>query len=187
MWRLSIRSKIVLVLLLTGLSCLAAGGIIGYRAGDQALTQSVGQRLTALREIKRQRIETYINNQLRTTRAVGGAPETVEATKALIAAFRGMRTEVSSNPVAAQADSVALEAWYTRDLLPRLDKVSGGHQSLEAVLPADPVARRLQADYIARNPYPAGAKDKLTVAPGGSSYDAAHARFHPVMKRIAEA
>jgi hypothetical protein len=41
MWQLSIRSKIILVLLLTGLACLAAGAIIGYRAGDAALRQSV--------------------------------------------------------------------------------------------------------------------------------------------------
>jgi methyl-accepting chemotaxis protein len=54
-------------------------------------------------------------------------------------------------------------------------------------LPADPVARRLQADYIARNPNPVGEKDKLVAAAGGSPYDTAHARFHPAMKRIAEA
>jgi hypothetical protein len=187
MWQPSIRSKILLVLLLTGLSCLAAGGIIGYRAGDQALTQSVEQRLTALREIKHQRVEAYINNQLRTTRAVGGAPEVVEATKAFISAFRDMRAEAPSDQVAARADRSDLEERYTQDLLPRLDKISSGHQALEALLPADPVARRLQADYIARNPNPVGEKDKLVAAPGGSRYDMAHARFHPAMKRIGEA
>jgi hypothetical protein len=41
MRQLSIRSKIILTLLLTGLACLAAGAIIGYRAGEAALTQSV--------------------------------------------------------------------------------------------------------------------------------------------------
>jgi hypothetical protein len=107
MWRPSIRSKILLVLLLTGLLCLAAGGIIGYRVGDRALTRSVEERLTALREIKRQRLDAYINNQLRTTRAVGGAPETVEATQAFITAFREMRAEVASNQIAAHADSEA--------------------------------------------------------------------------------
>jgi class 3 adenylate cyclase len=166
---------------------LAAGGIIGYRAGDEALTRSIEQRLTALREIKRQRLDAYINNQLRTTRAVGGAPETIEATKAFIAAFREMRAAVASNPTEAKADSAAVEAWYAQDLVPRLDKISGGHQSLEGLLPADLVARRLQADYIARNPNHVGEKAKLSAAPGGSPYDVAHARFHPVMKRVAEA
>jgi class 3 adenylate cyclase len=185
MWQLSIRSKIILTLLVTGLACLAAGAIIGYRAGETALTRSVEEQLTAQREIKRRRIESYVDNQLRFTVAIGGLPETTEATKALIAAYREMRAETQANPAATQADTVALEAWYNKDLLPRLDKVAGSHTPLEGLMPADPVGRRLQADYIARNPNPVGEKDKLLAAPGGSRYDAAHARYHPLLKRAA--
>lgn len=72
MRQLSIRSKIILTLLLTGLACLAAGGLIGYRSGATALTGSVAKQLTAQREIKKQRVQAYIRNQLRFTRAVGG-------------------------------------------------------------------------------------------------------------------
>jgi len=186
MWQLSIRSKIILTLLLTGLACLAAGSIIGYRAGETALTRSVEEQLTAQREIKRRRIESYVDNQLRFTVAIGGLPETAEATKALIAAYREMRAETQANPAGTQADTVALEAWYNKDLLPRLDKVAGSHTPLEGLMPADPVGRRLQADYIARNPNPVGEKDKLLAAPGGSRYDAAHARYHPLLKRAAD-
>jgi class 3 adenylate cyclase len=185
MWQLSIRSKIILTLLLTGLACLAAGAIIGYRAGEKALTRSVQEQLTAQREIKRRRIESYIDNELRFTVAIGGLPETTEAAKALIAAYREMRAETEANPVATRADSVALEKWYNDNFLPRLDKVAGGHTPLEGLMPADPVARRLQADYIARNPNPVGEKDKLLSAPGGSPYDLAHARYHPLLKRAA--
>ena len=53
-------------------------------------------------------------------------------------------------------------------------------------MPAEPVARRLQADYIARNPNPVGEKSKLLAAPGGSRYDAVHARYHPMLKREAD-
>ena len=186
MWQLSIRSKIILVLLLTGLACLAAGGIIGYRAGERALARSVELRLTAQRELKRRRVESYIKNQLRLTAAIGGLPETIEATKAFIAAFREMRAETLANPAAMQADTFALEAWYNRDLLPRLDKVAGGHTPVEGLMPSDPVGRRLQADYIARNPNPVGEKNKLLAAPGGSRYDAVHARYHPLLKRAAD-
>jgi len=185
MWQLSIRSKIILTLLLTGLACLAAGAIIGYRAGEKALTRSVEDQLTAQREIKRRRIESYIDNELRFTVAIGGLPETTEATKALIAAYREMRAETQANPKATQEDTVALEAWYNKDLLPRLDKVAGSHTPLEGLMPADPVGRRLQADYIARNPNPVGEKDRLLAAPGGSPYDVAHARYHPLLKRAA--
>jgi class 3 adenylate cyclase len=186
MWQLSIRSKIILTLLLTGLACLAAGAIIGYRAGEKALTRSVEDQLTAQREIKRRRIESYVNNELRFTVAIGGLPETTEATKALIGAYREMRAETQANPAAALADTAVLKAWYDKDLLPRLDKIAGSHTPLEGLMPVDPVARRLQADYIARNPFPAGEKDKLLAAPGGSPYDVVHARYHPLLKRAAD-
>jgi class 3 adenylate cyclase len=186
MWQLSIRSKIILALLLTGLGCLAIGAVIGYRAADAALTQSVQQQLTAQREIKRRRIESYVNNQVRFTAAIAGLPETTEAAKAFILALKEMHAEAQLNPAADPADTVALEAWYNEDLLPRLDKVAGGHTPLEGLMPADAVARRLQADYIARNPNPVGEKDKLLVAPGGSRYDAAHARYHPILRRAGQ-
>ena len=186
MWQLSIRSKIILALLLTGLGCLAVGAVIGYRAADAALTQSVEQQLTAQREIKRRRIETYVNNQVRLTAAIAGLPETTEATEAFIMAFKEMRDEAQLNPATDPADTVALEAWYKEDLLPRLDKVAGGHTPLEGLMPADAVARRLQADYIARNPNPVGEKDKLLAAPGGSRYDVAHGRYHPLLRRAAQ-
>jgi hypothetical protein len=177
MWQLSIRSKIILTLLLTGLACLAVGAIIGYRAADAALTQSVQAQLTAQREIKRRRIESYINNQVRFTAAIADLPETTEAAKAFILAFKEMRAEAEANPATDQTYTVDLEAWYNQELLPRLDKVAGGHTPLQGLMPIDPVSRHLQADYIARNPNPIGEKDKLLTGPAGSRYDAAHARY----------
>ena len=183
MRQLSIRSKIILCLLATGLVCLAAGGVIGYRSGDAALTRSVDRQLTAQRELKRQRVESYIRNQLRFTQAIGGAPETIEATKAFVAAFRDMHADVQGGD---QADTATLAAWYTEAFLPSLDKVAGGHPPLEGLMPANSVARRLQADYIARNTAPAGQKSTLLAAPGGSRYDTVHARFHAALRRAAQ-
>jgi hypothetical protein len=80
--------------------------------------RSVEEQLTAPREIKRRRIESYVDNELRFTVAIGGLPETTEATKALIAAYREMRAETQANPAATQADTVALEAWRVACRLP---------------------------------------------------------------------
>ena len=185
MRQLSIRSKIILTLLLTGLACLAAGGVIGYQSGAKALNQSVERQLIAQREVKKRRVEAYIRNEIRFTEAVGSFPQTIEAAKALIDAFRNMHADLQSDGSGAQADTAVLTDWYTKEFLPRVDKVAAGHTPLEGLMPADPVARRLQADYIARNPNPIGKKDQLVEAPGGSRYDAVHARFHSIMKRIA--
>ena len=186
MRQLSIRSKIILTLLLTGLVCLAAGGIIGYRSGDEALTDSVGRQLTAQRELKKQRVVSYVRNQLRFTEAVGSSPETIAAAQALITAFHDMHADVQADAAAEKADTEVLAAWYRKDFLPRIDKIAGSHTPLEGLMPSDPVGRRLQADYIARNPHPDGEKDRLKAAPGGSRYDAVHERFHETIRRLAK-
>jgi hypothetical protein len=88
-----------------------------------------------------------------------------------------MRAKIEADPSAMQADTAVLENWYNKDLIPRLDKIAGSHTPVEGLMPADPVARRLQADYIARNPNPVGEKSNLLTAPGGSQYDTVHARY----------
>ena len=40
-----------------------------------------------------------------------------------------------------------------------------------AAFSPDPVSRRLQADYIARDPNKLGEKDKLMASPRGDAYD----------------
>ena len=85
-WQLSIRSKVLLVLLFAGLSCLAIGGVLGYLAGDAALRNSVNERLTGQLETKRLRVEAYLANERRFTAAVGTSPLALQATKAFIAA-----------------------------------------------------------------------------------------------------
>lgn len=161
--------------------------MIGYQAGNEALTHSVEQRLAAQREIKRQRIETYVRNQLRVTSVIGGAQETIEATQTLIAAVSAMHADRSRSAASADADTHVLEAWYRGQFLPRLERIAGAPLPLEGVLPSDPVSRQLQADYIARNPYPAGQKYKFAGAPEDSAYNTAHARFHAMLQRQADA
>ena len=124
--RLSIRSKIILALLPLGLACLALGGLIGYRAGDRALSASVERELTAQREMKRERVEAYIQTQLRYTTAAATSRSVAEASQAFIAALREMR-EAAIDPVAAGSDNGVLQTWYREQFVPRLEKMTGSH------------------------------------------------------------
>ncbi len=176
--RFSLRSKIIMTLLPLGLVCLAVGGVLGYRAGDTALNASIEQRLTAQREAKRQRVESYIGNQLKLTNAVAGFPLFAEASREFVAALKDMRS-APPDPAREAADKTALTAWYDTNLVPRLDKVAVGHADASKLLPADAVARRLQVDYVAR-------KDGADAAGGGDAYHRAHDHYHPLIKSFAD-
>ncbi|MDQ2801542.1 MAG: hypothetical protein M3Y41_02205, partial [Pseudomonadota bacterium] len=78
--RLSIRSKLLIVLLLTGLACLGAGGVLGYRAGYQALHASVIRRLDGEQAVKQLRVQAYLANVRRFASEVGGSQLTADAT-----------------------------------------------------------------------------------------------------------
>jgi hypothetical protein len=77
MGQLSIRSKIILALLLTVMACLATGGIVGCPSGAKALSESRERQPIAHREGKKRRVESYVGNPLRFTQALlraGGSP-----------------------------------------------------------------------------------------------------------------
>ena len=181
--RLSIRSKIILALLPLGLACLTLGGLIGYRAGDRALSASVERELTAQREMKRERVESFIKDQLRYTTAAATSRTIGEASRDFIAALKEMRA-AAADPVGAGSDTGVLETWYREKFVPQLEKMTGSHVEAASLLPPDPVSRRLQADYIARNPNQLGEKDKLMASPRGDAYDKVHEQFHARIKQL---
>ncbi len=177
-WHLSIRSKVLIVLLIVGLGCLAVGGVLGYRAGDTALRDAVAERLTGQLVTKRLRVEAYLANEQRFAAALGSSPLALQAMTAFTSAWASMRQDQTP------FDPAPLQAWYRDKFLPVLDHVSGGKLPLAEFLPTDPVAQRLQTKYIVNNSNASGAAPKPTDAT--SAYDKAHEEFDSQLKRFAE-
>jgi hypothetical protein len=82
---LSIRSKLLIVLLLIGLADLGVGGGLGYDAGRSTLFPAVDQRLWGTREVKRLRPEAYLANQIRFASTIGNSAAAMDASAAFIA------------------------------------------------------------------------------------------------------
>ena len=177
---LSIRSKLLIVLLLTGLACLGAGGVLGYRTGYQALHTSVIRRLEGEQTVKQLRVEAYLANVRRFASEIGGSQLAADATVALTGAFDAVQDGPTS------ADAASLRDWYREHYLPALDLVSGGHAPLEGLLPEDAGPQALQAAFVA------GRRASPTAIPSGpaaaslTAYAAARARFDSELTREAD-
>ena len=169
--RLSFSNKIVAIILATGIGAIVVGGGIGFVSGIGGLSESINSKLTAQREIKRLWIESYINDQARFAEAIGTAPSTVRAAAELTEAFRVMRAEVTADATAMERDKTPLARWYETKFFPMVEAVTGGRGDAEGIMPTDPVARRLQADYLA---------DAIAGRPAdaGTRYDVAHRNAH---------
>ncbi|MCP9931594.1 adenylate/guanylate cyclase domain-containing protein [Cyanobium sp. AMD-g] len=177
--QLSIKSKLILMLLLvSGFSTLFTAAL-GYRSGQINLTNRVFNQLISVRASKAYQIESYFRNIQNHTQTLSEDLSIVAAIEEFDAAFQQL--EKTPQPAAA---TQTLEGYYRREFLPRLDKYHAGTPNLPAYLASDPATRHLQYNYIAANPNPVGKKQQLVAAKDGSTYSKVHGRYHPIFRNI---
>jgi len=183
--RLSLRLLILLALLLLSLPPLALTALIMYRMGSESLKSEAFSRLEVVRTITGESVERYfasLRNELVVAADDGTA---IEAVRAFATAVQELAAPGAGGDVAADRRAVAAD--YSQGIAAALQKrgrdPSGAYASLESL---DAAALRLQKLYIAGNPNPIGSKQLLDAADDSSAYSAAHARFHPVFRRLLE-
>jgi len=180
--RLSIQSKMILLLLAVSLACIGVVAWIGYASGKASLDRAVEQRLTALRAVKTTTVETMLAALRRQVLAVSDRPSTIEGMRAFREAYRRLATASLSPEQAAE-----LRRFYAEDFLPKLAATTEGEPVAESYLPASPAAAYLQYHYLAANPHSYGQKQDLEAAAhDASDYAAVHERFHRSFARVAK-
>lgn len=174
---LSIRSKLLLLLIISGLAAALAISVIGYLRSDSALRAAVWDQLIAIRETKKTDIQRYLKSQEAAFGVFAGEAQLQEAIPAFRAAFEQER---SLPPPASQTGLVR----FYEGLMAKLPETMRP-LSADALLPPDLPGRRLQERYIVTNPNPPGARERMEQpSPGADntgSYDEVHSRFHAHM------
>jgi methyl-accepting chemotaxis protein len=75
--------------------------------------------------------------------------------------------------------------YYTDEFAPAFRSRNEQNIDIDALYQNLPdVTVALQHDYIAANPHPRGAKDKLVTSPGPSDYSATHSKYHPSFQQF---
>jgi len=177
--QLSIKSKLILMLLLvSGFSTLFSAAL-GYRSGQINLTERVSQQLTSVRASKAYQIESYFRTIQNHTQTLSEDLSVIAAVEQFAAAYN----QLASAPE-AKGSAQAVETYYRSQFLPRLDKYHAGTPNLPAYLPSERATEYLQYHYIAANQNPVGKKQQLTAASDGSTYSQVHGRYHPIFRNI---
>lgn len=176
---LSIKSKLILMLLLvSGFSTLLTAAL-GYRSGQVNLTNRVFNQLTSVRASKAYQIEAYFRNIQNHTQTLSEDLSIVAAVEEFDAAFSKLEDVQET-----AKSSKRLEDYYRTQFLPRLDKYHAGTPNLPAYLAGGRATRYLQYNYIAANPNPVGKKQQLIAAADESVYTQVHQRYHPIFRNI---
>ncbi len=162
-WFQSYRAKLQAVFLLLGLAAIALTGWEASAGASAALREATYDRLTAYRQACVRRIERYFQD-------LSGHVLALSADESVLRAVEEFSAAWPSLPVANPAHDRALREYYR-----------GFGAGAESWFPLDPRSRSLQHLFLASNPHPIGAKDRLLEAPG--PYGRIHARSHPTLHR----
>ena len=179
--RLSIQSKLMLMLLLVSLGSSAVIAYQGYRSGKQALEESIFKQLTSLRASRSDQVETYIESLEAGLKNASTSPFTLQAAQE----FKTAYDKLQSVEIPRAWDQ-KIDDYYIESFLPRLKSNIEGDPTLDIYRPFRKANRYLQYQYIANNPETVGEKQRLLAANDGSEYSKAHAKSHPFFKDLVE-
>ena len=178
---LSIKSKLIVMLLTVSSSSIVVTAYLGYRSGQSNLTDRVFNQLTSIRASKAYQIESYFKITRNHIQTLSNDPSIGMAIAEFTNAYRQLDT------VSLPADTPPkIRAYYQNEFLPKLAKTEQGSPVLNSFLPESTASNYLQYHYIAANPNAIGKKHLLDKANDDSEYSRVHERYHPIFRNIIE-
>jgi class 3 adenylate cyclase len=178
---LSIKSKLIVMLLTVSSSSILVTAYLGYQSGKSNLTDRVFNQLTSVRASKAYQIESYFKTIRNHIQTLSNDPSVGTAIGEFTNAYRQLETAPLPSDNAPK-----ITAYYQNEFLPKLAKTEQGLPVLNSFLPESNASNYLQYYYIATNSNPIGKKHLLDKANDGSEYSRIHERYHPIFRNIIE-
>lgn len=178
---LSIKSKLIVMLLTVSSVSILITAYLGYRSGKINLTNRVFSQLTSVRASKADQIKSYFQNISNHTQTLSEDPSIVTAMAEFTKAYQKLQTE-KIPPTFDQK----INQYYSQEFLTRLINAEEGSPILESYTPEAIASRYLQYHYITANPNDVGKKQLLNKANDDSEYSKVHDRYHPIFRNIIE-
>lgn len=177
-FRVSIQSKLMLLLLLSSIVSVAAVVIVGYQTGRASLQAAAYERLTELRESQKRAIETLFSDLTNSLVIYARGLTVVQAVAQFTAGFDQL-ADATIDPAQQQA----IVNYYNNQLIKPVERTTGEKLDITALLPTSPAQKYLQAYYTA--PFTSDQDSmRFDDAGDGSAWSAANARFNGYFREI---
>ena len=177
---LTLRSKLLLMLLPASLLSMGTVAILAYETSKQALTQQATDQVLSVRASKKQQIENYFRTMRDTFGLFGDDVAVVSAMSLFKDGFNQLgRVRLPDDR------RRKLEAYYRTAFMPALAKRSPRDSILfESVWPRTDKSIEAQTLFIAENPA-APERSRLVDHPTSNPYTLAHFTYHPWFRDVA--
>ena len=175
---LSIRSRLLLTLILVSALSAMVLIAIGYYSGKKAITAGIFNQLTGIRAAKQYQVESYFKEMSGIVEVLGSGHSVKTALREFKRGFQLLgQSEINANC------SNQLSSHYI-SFVDRLSQNLSIKSSIDLYYPNTVEACYLQYEYIIDNPNQMGEKHLLTDAGDGSEYNDIHKRYHTYFSNI---
>ena len=172
--RVSIQSKLMLMLLTMSVLATAIAGGIGFQSGRSSLREAVFERLTGIREAQARVLEMGLSD-ITGSLLIYSRGETVAGA---LGAFNAAFDQLQANPI-SPPESQSLLDFYTE----RFRTAQGGKLDINALIPVSNAARYLQSRYTV--PFKdRDAAVRVDDARDNSAWSVVNARYNPYFREI---
>jgi class 3 adenylate cyclase len=178
---LSIKSLLLLMLLVVSIGSNLVVGIIGYINGTDSLKTAAVDRLIEVRDSRAREINSLFDSVEASLLLASRDSAVVDAEQAFASGLQDIGDDQTLTP----EQDAAVTAYFTDDFGPRLEAASGEPADAEKFIPDSPAARYLLYHYLIADTVgddPAQQQD----AGDGSAWSAAHAKYHDYLRRMAD-
>ena len=177
---LSLKSKLIMMLLAVAIGCIVIIGYQGLSNGEKALKARINEQLISVRESKSFQVESWYRDLSTQVKLLASNHTTIFAMREFKDAFRRLADDKVASPVSKQA----VTSFYTDQFFPKLEESTKEKPLLDVYLPQSLVSQKLQATYIASNPHELGQKNRLVDAKPRSYYTNTHRHYHPLFNQV---
>jgi class 3 adenylate cyclase len=175
--RLSIQSKIMVMLLVSSLSSLAVIAAVMYVSGRNTLMPVAAERMTQLREAQKRAIEMLFDDLTNSLVVYSRGTTADDAVQAFSTGFDQL-ADAPTDPGQQQR----LATYYSDTLIKPIQRTTGQQLDISALLPSNNAQKYLQDHYTIRRPNASAPPDD---AGDGSAWSAANARYNRYFHEIA--
>jgi len=177
---LSVRSRLLLMLLLTSLISIAVVAFIGYQYSRSIITQNVFDELTSLKSSKKIQMEWYFKNLSASFGAFGSDVGVLAAQGQFRSGFLQLG-QSGNDPEQAKK----LKQLYSSFVAKTIQADGGPTVEASDYMPRTERGKNLQSLFLVQNPNKAGQRDRLVDHPVSNPMTLAHNTYHGWFRDLA--
>ena len=182
---LNLRSKMILIILLSSLIPTIVMGLYSYNNSSDALKKEIIKKLVAVKEIKEESVKRYFASIKSQVKTMSQNKMVVNAMEEFSEAFEEIKKEKISKPNPIRKARQDLQQYYFQNFQKEYERQNGTTKDLKNIfsnLKDETVY--LQNKYISNNPNPLGQKDLLNRVSGNFKYFKVHETYHPFLRNF---